>query len=146
MRPDGSKATKVLAHAFMPVFSPDGSRLAFTRQGGGIFVADLRTGKVRQLTGGGQDTEPTWSPDGTQIAFRRGLSGPDAQIELINTDGTGLRQLTENHTATSSPPGHRRALLQSSGVLTTPPRVVEAPCVSWRLCYLADTIRVLSVL
>lgn len=48
---------------------------------------------VRQLTFNGLNsgsTEPAVSPDGTSIAFR----GPGGQIELINVDGSGRRQLT----------------------------------------------------
>jgi dipeptidyl aminopeptidase/acylaminoacyl peptidase len=70
--------------------SPDGTRVAFTgtkRDGvevdpvSRIYVADLATGTVDELTGGPHDDRlPRWSPDGTTIAFlsdrrHRGRSG-----------------------------------------------------------------------
>ena len=56
-----------------PVWSPDGSRIAFVNQEGSdastlwVMNAD-GTGTMEVPTGFGVD-QPTWSPDGTQIAF-----------------------------------------------------------------------------
>ncbi|RSS34118.1 DUF11 domain-containing protein, partial [Streptomyces sp. WAC08241] len=70
-----------------PTFSPDGTRLAFTRTSPGgvgeaagesrILVAEVATGRITgevvppagQLRG--QDAQPTWSSDGTTLAFTR---------------------------------------------------------------------------
>ncbi|MEU6018802.1 hypothetical protein ABZ826_33690 [Streptomyces sp. NPDC047515] len=70
-----------------PTFSPDGSKLAFTRTSPGgvgeaagpssILIADVATGAIvgrivppeGQLAGG--DAQPTWSSDGTTLAFTR---------------------------------------------------------------------------
>ncbi|MFF8715364.1 hypothetical protein ACF07T_28630 [Streptomyces sp. NPDC015184] len=70
-----------------PAFSPDGTKLAFTRTSPGgvgenagpssVLVADVATGAIigkvvppaGQLTG--QDAQPAWSPDGTTLAFTR---------------------------------------------------------------------------
>ncbi len=51
-----------------PDFSPDGRRVAFrsSREGGGIFLADLASGRVRRLADFG--FHPSWSPDGNRIA------------------------------------------------------------------------------
>jgi TolB protein len=47
--------------------------------------------------------EPAWSPDGTKIAFAGGLDlDSDGQIYVVNTDGTGLTQIT--HTGGSQSP------------------------------------------
>jgi len=47
--------------------------------------------------------EPAWSPDGTKIAFAAGLDlDTDGQIYTVNTDGTGLMQIT--HTGGSQSP------------------------------------------
>ncbi|MFE7465920.1 hypothetical protein ACFU6R_17690 [Streptomyces sp. NPDC057499] len=70
-----------------PAFSPDGTKLAFTRTSPGgaggkagpssILVADVATGaiigKVVPPAGEstGQDAQPAWSPDGTTLAFTR---------------------------------------------------------------------------
>ncbi|MDP9383645.1 MAG: hypothetical protein M3P50_00140 [Actinomycetota bacterium] len=100
-----------------PVWSPDGRRVAFTRQRGDpegfatrIWTMDGEGGDQRQLTptprsGGGQrpeDSTPAWSPDGQTIAFtsRRGLDDPDAfaggggHVWTIRPDGQGMRPLT----------------------------------------------------
>ncbi|WP_326768978.1 hypothetical protein OG978_34515 [Streptomyces sp. NBC_01591] len=70
-----------------PTFSPDGTKLAFTRSSPGrvdgqpgpssILIADVATGEIvgrivppeGQLAGG--DAQPTWSSDGTTLAFTR---------------------------------------------------------------------------
>ncbi len=70
-----------------PAFSPDGTRLAFTRTSPGgtgdaagpsrILVADVASGEILdeirppegQQTGG--DAQPTWSSDGVNLAFTR---------------------------------------------------------------------------
>jgi Tol biopolymer transport system component len=36
-----------------------------------IWMLDIATGKLTQLTNGGTDTRPSWSPDGTKIIFGR---------------------------------------------------------------------------
>ena len=60
-----------------PSWSPDGRYLAFasTRtENWAVFVIELATGNIRQLTSRDEDTDsasPDWSPDGTQIVFER---------------------------------------------------------------------------
>ena len=53
-----------------PAWSPDGSRIAFTRSSGGtsgVFIVNADGGNVVQRAASGGD--PTWSPDGQWIAF-----------------------------------------------------------------------------
>src|SRR5689334_10236689 len=56
-----------------PVFSPDGSRIAFVSNrdssDGNICVLELSTGRTTQLTHEFQTGTPAWSPDGKTIAF-----------------------------------------------------------------------------
>jgi Tol biopolymer transport system component len=56
-----------------PVFSPDGSVLAFTRWGTdpGVWVRDLKTGQERKVIGAQKPRHPTWSSDGKKLAFVR---------------------------------------------------------------------------
>jgi len=88
-----------------PSASPAGDRLAYmssvtttvvglgtniTQQ---LWIADLRTGRVEQVTGGGsRDTKPTWSPDGHSIAFSSDRDGnPEIWVvELASRKHTKL--------------------------------------------------------
>ena len=59
--------------AFQPSWSPDGTRLAYTAQIGGLtnlYIYDFGTGATRQLTNDPYaDLQPAWSPDGRRLAF-----------------------------------------------------------------------------
>lgn len=72
-----------------PVWSPDGSRIAFTSIRSGdrdIFMMNSDGSHVTQLTwdpwklfyvfANARDSEPAWSPDGSQIAFISGRENP----------------------------------------------------------------------
>jgi Tol biopolymer transport system component len=101
-------------------WSPDGRFLLFPGNGIGIQVLDIRTGATRRLTGGSNlDDDAAWSPDGRRIAFSRTEPsldpGPNAQIWVMDSDGTGAHQVTDAsfaHEATQpawSPDGTRIA-------------------------------------
>lgn len=68
-----------------PVWSPDGSRIAFTSDsanGTEIFVVWVDTGKSTRLTELNRSPKGlSWSPDGTQIAFRARV--PEAPLILV---------------------------------------------------------------
>ena len=82
MRADGGKPRRVtsgfrVAIYSPPTWSPDGTRLAVEarRMGrSGIWIVNLQTERVRQLTTGLFDTAPAWSPKGRQIVFARPLA------------------------------------------------------------------------
>ena len=73
-----------------PVFSPDGNRVAFAsnRDGndGNIFILDLATESVVQVTHEKEAARPAWSPDGMSIAYisylARGHHCPDGRSIL----------------------------------------------------------------
>jgi imidazolonepropionase-like amidohydrolase/Tol biopolymer transport system component len=64
---------------FDPVFSPDGARAAFTsnRDGseGNVFVLELPTGQITQVTHEAWAGRPTWAPDGQAIVYLRFVGG-----------------------------------------------------------------------
>ena len=122
----------------VPVFSPDGTRIAYTRQiNHGTHVeqhiwavnAD-GSGKAQLTSGDVWDSTASWSPDGAHIAFSRHSSNGrdpdgepidgDTQIAVMDADGTNLTSLTaggpgDRHPAWS-PDGTRIAYL-SEGVV-----------------------------
>jgi len=85
---------KFLAH-----FSPDGSRLVYTKFLSGhfgdvapaddIFSYDFDTAAETRLTTHGNGFQAAWSPDGQQIAF--GTYDGVAGFYLMNSDGTGQK-------------------------------------------------------
>jgi hypothetical protein len=93
--------------------SPTGDRVAFTcsSDGPAICTARLDGTDVRVLTGGDLDyeDEPAWSPDGARIAFRRRAQSAnpavwgDADIWVMNADGTGQANLTDDALAQHHP-------------------------------------------
>lgn len=62
-----------IGEVFNPSFAPDGNRIVFAGQTGGLtdmYVYDLAAGELRRLTNDPYaDLQPAWSPDGSRIAF-----------------------------------------------------------------------------
>lgn len=101
--PDGSDRA-VLARSpadeTSPVWSPDGTRVAFVSDrgdGSRIFVAAASGRGLRRLTRDPRfdDTDPAWSPTGSRIVFVRTDEFDTKFLYTMNTDGTGLRFLLE---------------------------------------------------
>jgi predicted Ser/Thr protein kinase len=92
---DGDTAVRLVTGVERPVWSPDGSRILFFREGD-IYTAAADGGDIRQLTSGpAHDADPSWSPDGRQIAFGSDRAG-NWDIFVMNVDGTGLVNLTRH--------------------------------------------------
>ncbi len=102
MRGDGSNPQRLTndpASDRMPVFSPDGTQIAFTsdRDAGqdDIWVMNRDGTGVTQLTTGFQNREPAWSPDGSRIVFTRERSDI-ADVLVMDADGSNVVNLTDS--------------------------------------------------
>jgi TolB protein len=113
---DGGSAQDLLTEGLVenPVWSPDGSRIAFSRRSPTlhsdyeIWVMDADGSNQKQLTDSDRWSEnPTWSPDNTHIAFhsriivydtieKRYKSLDDSEIFVVNADDGSVSQLTDN--------------------------------------------------
>jgi TolB protein len=91
-RPLGNRA-----NAMGGVYSPDGSRIAFTVTQGAntdIWIMSADGSGARQLTRDGAiDVSPTWSPDGRRLAFTSDRAGTP-QVYVMGADGSSPRRLT----------------------------------------------------
>ena len=126
MNADGSglrRLTRDSASDVVPVWSPDGRKIAFTRSRApaegrrGLPEADVYLINVdgtgeRNLTGDGVSGGPTWSPDGRRIAF-----GSSGGIDMMSADGTGRQRLLRNRGdfPSWSPEGRKIFFLRAGG-------------------------------
>jgi len=95
-----------------PQLSPDGKWVAYTvgtpslqenRGISRIWVAEVATGRSRQLTGGpGSDRQPRWSPDGKTLAFIA-TRDSGAQVWLLPIGGGDARKLSSLADGASDP-------------------------------------------
>ena len=90
MNADGSDVRNVTGpdygHVDGLAWSPDGSRLAFSLQGGGIWIVGVDGSGLTELIPGG--VSPAWSPDGARISFQL-MQGP---LEIVTLDGGDIQE------------------------------------------------------
>ena len=128
-----------------PSVSPDGRFVVFYRTGelpwgtAQLYRLDLKTGEEMRLAVNFRnygDFDPVWSPDGTRIAFSSDRMGQN-DIWMINTDGTGLVQVTYDPTSevhpAFSPDGRQLTFVSDRTgatelfITATPPQPVVRP-------------------
>jgi TolB protein len=96
MNADGTQPTQLTDDGDYPVWSPDGSRIAFlagrvNAQYGLYVMSADGSDRKRVCDERAASVPPSWSPDGTQIAF---ASGRD--IWVVDADGGDLLNLTRD--------------------------------------------------
>jgi Tol biopolymer transport system component len=120
-------------------FSPDGSLIAYVKQaadGDGLYVVssdgtgERRVSPATGNVGAWQNVQRpfSWSPDGRQLVFaqnsdRTGASpydGLDAQLYVVNADGTGFHVLFDPEDAGLNPDCHNHQDVRSCGRLEQP--------------------------
>lgn len=95
-----------------PTFSPDGTRVLFTRMTEVVFAEqpppkrnlasiDLQAGEVTLLTTDDVSHMGSWSPDGTRIAYFR--VGQDPELWVIDADGGNARAVKQGPIACPHP-------------------------------------------
>ena len=80
-----------------PDWSPNGQTVAFHRDVGGtlqVFILDVRTRTVRQLTSLGRNEDATWAPDSRHLAFVSDRSGY-RQLWVIDVESGRIRPLLQ---------------------------------------------------
>ena len=114
-----------------PVWSPDGSRIAFvgaSEEGFDLYVMNADGTDITKLTDlPGDETQPAWSPDGDRIAYSwDDLGDPRFRtgISVVNADGTGSTELVSRGRTRSCTA--RRGPRTGAGSLSTTSRA--GPC------------------
>jgi Ca2+-binding RTX toxin-like protein len=115
VNPDGTRQIRLRgtgAQDRLPVWSPDGTSIAFVREGSLYVMAGDGTGQHR-IVSGVEIVRPTWAPDGRRIAFVRGTN-----LWLASADGSDAQQLTAGTEPAWSPDGTRIAFVRGGQLAT----------------------------
>jgi serine/threonine protein kinase len=88
-----------MSGAVIPVWSPDGSEIAFSileaEQTSSIWKVSVDGGNPIPLaTDAAEDYTPAWSPDGEWIVFQSTLTSEKSEVWIMRNDGSAREQLT----------------------------------------------------
>src|SRR5512141_1558852 len=125
---DSSKSVQVqipgVSRVRNPDWSPDGQKIVAGCVRGAAnydictFAKD-GSGPVQLTNDPFADVEPKWSPDGARIVFSHGLVvGGEADVTVMNADGSGVTTLTEGYTPTWSPDGSKIIFARLDGLFS----------------------------
>ena len=102
MRPDGNEMRPIADIPIScrePNLSPAGNCVAFsalTEKNWQIFTVDLKSGELKQITGGHSDSRhPVWLPDGSKIIFETDTWG-QSELAIIDLSTQTTQRLTFN--------------------------------------------------
>ncbi|AXT20434.1 DUF5050 domain-containing protein [Flavobacteriaceae bacterium AU392] len=96
------RLTQKSKNNYLPSFSPDGSKIVFMspREGGyKLYIMNSdgsNQARIPEKTKAYAYTSPSWSPDGKQIAFISVSQEAVLDLFIMNTDGSNIRNLTNN--------------------------------------------------
>lgn len=104
----------LVGKGFHPAISNDGKKIVFARyktsasnSPSAIWIMDIDGSNVQQLTNNSDEVafEPRFSPDGQRIVYSSLVKNKkkDRDLYVINSDGTGLMQLTTNESHEGDP-------------------------------------------
>src|SRR5678815_4458496 len=113
MNADGTGQTRITPFADVntqdPAWSPNGSKIAFTRNphddDGNVEIYVINadgTGQTNLTNNPALDITAAWSPDGSKLAFVSSRDGNN-EIYVMNADGTDQTRLTNNSAADQEP-------------------------------------------
>ena len=110
-REDGTRPRLLVDDGSFPNWAPDGRKIAFLNDAGGISVINTDGTQRRLVVRGVRANTLEWSPDGRMLAFDNDAKG---HVFIVNADGTGLHRLTrafkEDYQPAWSPDGSTIAL------------------------------------
>jgi Tol biopolymer transport system component len=106
---------------FGPQWSPDGKKIAWSREGT-VYVMNVDGSGKRRVSPAGEERSwtgsPRWSPDGSRLAyeFRRETFGAPRAEYLVKADGSWGRRLTSGGEPRWSPSGQKLSFVRDGDI------------------------------
>jgi Tol biopolymer transport system component len=96
--PDGGGLLQITSQgsSYSPSWHPSRQKIVYNRPVFGVQKLMVMSADGSDMTLIGTGYHARYSPDGKKIAFERSVSGAPPQIYIMNADGSGVSQLTNN--------------------------------------------------